>query len=189
MQVGNDVHHTDNAATGAEADRRATSRVLNHWRNSRRNEAVPTLLDLDLSAAHEAASSWFLLKEDSDPHLSVFIQCGERAQAALSGRPQGRDPMGGGAEAHTIRALSRLRPGGRGASALSARGHLRDLRRGRGPIPEQISADRRQRQPPSRLFVRGLHLEAICQRIRRGGLGPTFAARVTTITVPGRGFD
>ena len=38
----------------------------------------------------DAASSWFLLKEDSDPYLSVFIQCGERARAALSGRPQGR---------------------------------------------------------------------------------------------------
>lgn len=145
MQVGNAVHHTDGAPPGATIDQRATNQVLNHWHNSRRNEAAPTLMDLDLSAAHEAASSWFLLKEDGDPHLSVFIQCGERARAALSGRPQGRDPVGGGAEAHTVRALSRLRQGGRGASTLAARGHLRDLRRGEGPVPEHISADRRQR--------------------------------------------
>lgn len=46
MQVGNNVHGTDNAPPGAKAGRRATNQVLNHWHNWRRSEAVPTLVDL-----------------------------------------------------------------------------------------------------------------------------------------------
>jgi hypothetical protein len=71
-------------------DRRATRQALAHWMNSRREDANPTLMDLDLSAEQIVASNWFLLKVDEDPEHSVFIECGALAQDALARRPRGK---------------------------------------------------------------------------------------------------
>ena len=84
------MHETHNPGGPSDnpAERRATWIALTHWRRSRRDKLVPTLLDLDLSAPQMTASSWFLLKEDDDPSRSTFLMCGEMAQEALALNPK-----------------------------------------------------------------------------------------------------
>lgn len=84
------MHETHNPGgqTDSPAERRATLSALTHWRRSRRDKPVPTLMDLDLSVPQMSASSWFLLKEDDDPSRSTFLMCGELARKALAINPK-----------------------------------------------------------------------------------------------------
>jgi hypothetical protein len=90
MQEGNLIPCGPFDPRASDDERRATNQVLLFWRNARKSKSLPALVDLDLSTTQDADSSWFLLKEDSDPHLSVFIQCGGRAENSLATtKPQG----------------------------------------------------------------------------------------------------
>lgn len=80
--------HNPDGQTDSPAERRATLGALTHWRRSRRDKLVPTLMDLDLSVPQMSASSWFLLKEDDDPSRSTFLMCGDMAQKALGTNPK-----------------------------------------------------------------------------------------------------
>ena len=86
------MHYTfkSDARSGTPAgDRRATRLALAHWQASCRDDPMPTLMDLGLSAGQIISSSWFLLKEDPDPRRSVFLTCGARAQEALAREAKG----------------------------------------------------------------------------------------------------
>ena len=68
-------------------DRRATSRALALWEGARGKDGIPTLGDFDPSKERESGRYSFLLKEDPDPRLSVFILCGYGAESQFLAAP------------------------------------------------------------------------------------------------------
>ena len=54
-------------------DRRATSRALALWEAARGTGEIPTLANFDPSKEGESGRYSFLLKEDPNPRLSVFV--------------------------------------------------------------------------------------------------------------------
>ncbi len=70
--------------------RRATDRILSHWKRIRVDEArLPSLAELALGAYPDIHEDSFLLREDRDPKASVFILCGANVADSL-----GVDPVG-----------------------------------------------------------------------------------------------
>jgi hypothetical protein len=72
------------------AERRAGALLLRRWHAACRGQAMPNLLDLEFGRHEDIFANCFLLREDVDPVSSVFILCGERAQAIYGTRPVGR---------------------------------------------------------------------------------------------------
>jgi len=73
---------------GVLASRRATSRALARWAESRRDRRVPTLCDL-LSDGRECTGQEFLLKADSNPGLSVLVMHGDGLRPGRGGTALG----------------------------------------------------------------------------------------------------
>ncbi len=71
-------------------DRRATSRALTLWQGAGGNGEIPTLDDFDPSKERDSGPYSFLLKEDPDPRLSVFILCGDGAESRFLAAPVGQ---------------------------------------------------------------------------------------------------
>ena len=72
------------------AGRRASDRVLAHWKQVRLDNATPpTLAELALGEHPDICDDSFLLREDRNPNSSIFILCGKNVADAL-----GIDPVG-----------------------------------------------------------------------------------------------
>ncbi|MDP6707803.1 MAG: PAS domain-containing protein [Alphaproteobacteria bacterium] len=70
--------------------RRAADRILEHWQRIRgEGTTLPSLADLALGEYPDIVERSFLLREDRDPRISVFILCGKSVSEAI-----GSDPLG-----------------------------------------------------------------------------------------------
>ncbi len=90
MRRATDEIDQDSSNPNAREDRRATSRALALWQGARGNGEIPTLGDFDPAKERESGPYGFLLKEDPDPRLSVFILCGEGAESQFLAAPVGQ---------------------------------------------------------------------------------------------------
>ena len=59
-------------------ERRAAGRLIAHWRQSRKDAALPTLHDLTLNANPGLREASFLLLIGDAPESSIVVLCGER---------------------------------------------------------------------------------------------------------------
>jgi len=69
--------------TKSATKRRATDLARERWQSVRRNSHLPRLYQLRVSADDAQWRNQFILRCDSEVPMSVFIFCGESAQAAL----------------------------------------------------------------------------------------------------------
>ncbi len=60
-------------------------RALSHWAKSSGEDRIPILPDL-LTSPWEVSRNEFLLKADDNPHLSVFILCGDDVPLVPQGK-------------------------------------------------------------------------------------------------------
>lgn len=69
------------------ADRRVGLQAMRQWLALHDAGSTPALADLVETVEAELSPYVFILKEDWDPRLSVFVECGEEARIALGGAP------------------------------------------------------------------------------------------------------
>lgn len=69
------------------ADRRVGLQAMRQWLALHDTGSTPELAEIVESIDGGLSPYVFILKEDWDPRLSVFVECGEEARVALGGSP------------------------------------------------------------------------------------------------------